>query len=320
MTATLAPSRLVSPRTPTSAFGPCPRPCRCGTFGAARNDQAQRTLGRYTDRHGHFREVVAWSAAEGTVLVVDREVSSGGDRRLVAHLAADEPSTNADLVCSHYLRDVAKSSSRCRLLTPADSRIAPFAQWHADFEHDRDATDADPLERAGSGFRIELVDGTTPKSELRWCRHLTDEVSGGGEPLSLREVVACMQSYEPTCTLTVRALARHRDIGDVSTAILRSELTRVRESPIVLNRRLREVVCATVARQMLSMSEIAIRCGRVKRDRKGNESGETSWLARRIGLLPEGGRSMPTPWIHSDVLALIARSGLGVSPREVELG
>jgi hypothetical protein len=67
------------------------------------------------------------------------------------------------------------------------------------------------------------------------------------------------------------------------------------------------------------MSEIAVRCGRVKRDGKGNVSGETSWLARRIGLLPEGGQSRPTPWIHSDVLALIARDGLGASPREVEL-
>jgi hypothetical protein len=67
------------------------------------------------------------------------------------------------------------------------------------------------------------------------------------------------------------------------------------------------------------MSTIAIRCGRVKRDRRGNESGETSWLARRLGLLPEAGQVMPTPWIHSDVLALIARRGLGVSPREVEL-
>jgi len=28
---------------------------------------------------------------------------------------------------------------------------------------------------------------------------------------------------------------------------------------------------------------------------------------------------MPTPWVHSDVLALIARRGLGLSPREVEV-
>ena len=56
----------------------------------------------------------------------------------------------------------------------------------------------------------------------------------------------------------------------------------------------------------------------MKRDACGNESGETSWLARRLGLLPEGGKERPTPWIHSDVLALIARRGLGLSPREVE--
>ena len=87
----------------------------------------------------------------------------------------------------------------------------------------------------------------------------------------------------------------------------------------MLNRRLRLLVLAKVERRELSMSEIAIRCGRVKRDRRGNESGETSWLARRLGLLPEGGQSTPTPWIHTDVLALIARSGLDVSPREVEL-
>ena len=68
----------------------------------------------------------------------------------------------------------------------------------------------------------------------------------------------------------------------------------------------------------LSMSEIAIRCGRTKRDRKGNQSGDTSWLARRVGLLPDAGQSTPTPWVHSDVLGLIARQGLDISPLEVE--
>jgi hypothetical protein len=67
------------------------------------------------------------------------------------------------------------------------------------------------------------------------------------------------------------------------------------------------------------MSEIALRCGIVKRDRRGKVSGETSWLARRIGIMPEGGETEITPWIHSDVLAVIARKGLGISPREVEL-
>ena len=70
---------------------------------------------------------------------------------------------------------------------------------------------------------------------------------------------------------------------------------------------------------LIAMSEIALRCGVVQRDRRGNLSGETSWLARRIGVMPEGGRAEITPWVHSDVLGTIAREGLGISPREVEL-
>jgi hypothetical protein len=66
-------------------------------------------------------------------------------------------------------------------------------------------------------------------------------------------------------------------------------------------------------------SEIALRRGRVKRDARGNISGETSWLARHIGQMPEGGEDRPCPWIHTDVLARIARDGLCISPHEVEL-
>ena len=103
-------------------------------------------------------------------------------------------------------------------------------------------------------------------------------------------------------------------------AALRAELNRVDASPIVLNRGLRDAVLAAVKERGLTMERIAIRCGRVKRDARGAESGETSWLARRIGMLPEAGKTAPTPWVSSDVLALIALNGLGVSPREVELG
>src|SRR5664280_1647947 len=39
--------------------------------------------------------------------------------------------------------------------------------------------------------------------------------------------------------------------------------------------------------------------------------------ARRIGQLPEGGEEQPTPWIHSDVLALVVSQGLGASPHEI---
>jgi hypothetical protein len=200
-------------------------------------------------------------------------------------------------------------------------------------EAERTAGDAQPVDGRGCRYRVELVHSGMSIPELRWCRRPPgplradgepipagrEPLSADGEPVSMREVVASLESYEPIRTLTVRALSLHGGAGEVSTTVLRAELARVQESPIVLNRRLREAVLEAVEHQALSMSEIAIRCGRVKRDRRGNESGETSWLARRLGLLPEGGQSTPTPWIHSDVLALIARSGLGLSPREVEL-
>ena len=62
------------------------------------------SLGRYTDRDWPRREVVAGRRGDGSVLVVDRDALTLGDRRLVAHLAADEPAENAALVCAHYLQ------------------------------------------------------------------------------------------------------------------------------------------------------------------------------------------------------------------------
>lgn len=61
-----------------------------------------------------------------------------------------------------------------------------------------------------------------------------------------------------------------------------------------------------------------MRCGRTKCNGDGSVSGEASWLSRRIGVLAEGGRDESTPWVHSDVLALIAREGLDPCPVEVE--
>lgn len=280
----------------------------------------QRVLGRYADQRGRAREVITRGGAAGSTLVVDRDRATHGDPRLVAHLAADEPHENAALICERYLEDPAETRRGCRPLTPEDARIAPFAEPADGDGEDCSHEQAQPADRRGCRYRLELVHSGMSIPELRWRRHLPRAGGEGeGEVVSAREAVAALESYEPVCALTRGALARHAGGEEVSTAVLRMELARVRESPIVLNRRLREVVLATIARQELSMSEIALRCGRVKRDRRGNESGETSWLARRLGLLPEGGRSEPTPWIHSDVLALIARRGLDVSPREVEL-
>jgi hypothetical protein len=174
------------------------------------------------------------------------------------------------------------------------------------------------VESKQATFRLERLASRMSIPELRW----TQIPRGGSEVqvASLRECIATVEDYEPLCWVTRAAVERYEPDLTVSTTTLRAELTRVLASPIILNRGLREAVLELVRSECSSLSEIAIRCGRVKRDSRGNESGETSWLARRIGILPEGGQREPTVWVHSDVLGLIARDGLGISPREVELG
>ncbi len=317
MTSTLSSTSTVQRRTTERETGASARRRRARRQRERSADGDRRPLGRYTDRDGRAREVVARRGAAGSVLVMDRDCATHDDRRLVAHLAADEPAENAALVCNRYLEDGAQSPRRCRLVTAEDARDVPFAaQREAEVSAEPAPHDAPCFDDLGSCYRLELVQSGMSIPELRWCRR---RAPTGCEPVSVREAIAAMESYEPVRALTIRALALHAGAGEVSTTVLRAELARVQNSPIVLNRRLREVVLEEVERERLSMSEIAIRCGRVKRDHRGNESGETSWLARRLGLLPEGGRSTTTPWIHSDVLGLIARHGLGISPREVEL-
>jgi len=279
-------------------------------------------LGRYIDAGGRAREVIAGRRGDGCVLVVDRDELTLGDLRLVALLGAEESAENAALVCDHYLRD--ERRGRCRRVGaedltgrrhPGEEACEPGgAVYKTALVGHRASARGDVV------YRLELVRTETAARELRWCRRLRRGGPAAPVPLCLRETVGALERYEPVCELTCRALRRYRDDASVSTTVLRGELERLRESPIVLNRKLREAVLVASERHGLSLSEIAFRCERVKRDSRGNASGDTSWLARRVGILPESGSSRPTPWVHSDVLALIAREGLGISPREVELG
>jgi hypothetical protein len=278
-----------------------------------------RLLDRYTNHDGARREVLTLDGAGDSMLVVDRDARSRGDRRLVAHLGPDEPRENAGIVCAEYLARSASEPLRCRALRPEDLNAVPGAGHHHDGVRDGAPPTVLAAFRAAPRpvrFRLCASMAERQPPQLRWSRC---EAPGVASVVSLREAIAELESYEPLTTETSSAIAPGRQLPGVSTSILRAELKRVLESPIVLNRGVREVVLARVGSGELSMSEIAIRCGRVKRDPAGNVSGETSWLARRLGLLPEGGKTEPTPWIHSDVLALIARSGLGIAPREVEL-
>jgi hypothetical protein len=284
-----------------------------------RREDGSRRLARYLDESDRPREVIASPGFAGSVLVVDRDADTLGDRRLVAHLAADEPRKNAAIVCDCYLEDAQLSGPRCRPLSTEDLSAQPFAEneIRSDWSAAQQACGPELLDRDGHVHRLELVQTGMSIPELRWRRFSPGQTQG--RSVSIREVVGALESYEPVRTLSRSALARHRPDPAISVTVLRAEFERVLESSIVLNRGLREAVVSAIAVEDLTMSEIATRCGRVKRDNRGNESGETSWLARRLGLLPEGGHEAPTPWIHSDVLGLISRSGLGISPREVEL-
>jgi hypothetical protein len=274
-------------------------------------------LGRYRDRQGRARELLALPGRGGSVLVLDRDALTLRDRRLVAHLAADEPLENAELVCNHYLRDT--KGRWCRRMRAEDLRIPPLACEVDRGRDDLNCQDGLVAGRDGNFYRLSLVRGERCVPQMRWCRAALRSDDPCREQTSLREVVGVVEDYEPMRTLTEQAIALHDKDHDVSVTRLRSELERLQGSPVVLNRRLRETVLDTVDREGTSMSEIALRCGVVKRDRRGNLSGETSWLARRIGVMPEGGEKAITPWIHSEVLGTIARKGLRISPREVEL-
>lgn len=319
----------------TVAISPTPSPRSRSHAGRSRprslppRRAARAVLGRYTDDASRPREIVARSAHAGSVLVLDRDALTLGDQRLVAHLAADEPAGNAALVCRHYLSD--PHGRWCRPVSPEDLRApgpgtglarelsAPSGHRQlADRESEEAArVDSALLDRRGRSYRLGLTRERLSIPELRW---FCAERGAERRPVSVREVIAHLESYEPVRAHTIGALQRHHEDPKISVAVLRAELERIDASRIILNRALRHAVLRTVQTQGISMSEIALRCGRVKYDARGNASGETSWLARRVGISPEGGECEPTPWVHSDVLALIARAGLGISPREVELG
>lgn len=280
-----------------------------------------RTLGgplaSYVNAEGRTRELLALPGHAGSVLVLDRDAVTLCDRRLVVHLAADEPRENAELVCRHYLEDV--YGHWCRRVRPEDLEIAPFAYDECAASSDFLASDTEVVDTHGNVYRLRALSGERSSSQLRWCRHSSGAEDSERERIGVRNVVAALESYDPVRTITELAIARHRNDPNVIVTRLCAELERLCVSPVVLNRGLREAVLDAVEHRDMSMSEIAMRCGIVKRDCRGKTSGETSWLARRIGIMPEGGEKTITPWVHTDVLAVIARKGLGISPREVEL-
>jgi hypothetical protein len=299
----------------TTTTAPPPHTRQATPLQPAAGARRTRSLGSYIALDSEqTREVVSLQRPDGSTLVVDYQLGTLSDGRLVAHLAPDEPPENAQVVCELYLADDTKG--RCRAVTREDFDLTRHATPPPPGADAPTAVDAVKVAE-GHVYRIRELPTLETMGELRWTRSREPGREFGFDAVSFRDVVAAVEAYEPARTITTQALARHS--GNLSTRRLREEYERLIGSPIVLNRGLREAVQRELRVGVLSMSEIALRCGRVKRDTRGNISGETSWLARRIGQMPEGGEQKPGPWIHSDVLALIARDGLGVCPREVEL-
>jgi hypothetical protein len=275
-------------------------------------------LGRYTEPSGRLREVVARAGAYGSVLVIDRDAPTLCDWRLVAHLAQDEPPGNAQRVCDQYMAD--RTRGCCRRVSADDLQALPMLETATPLDH---GGPSGVVDGRGRRYCLGPVRMGRSVAELRWrtCASATTRAArDAADLLSLREVIGATEAYEPARAITIEALARYERDPEVSVCVLRGELQRMDASRIVLNRGLREAVLSAITTRDLTMNEISIRCGRMKRDGRGNVSGETSWLARRLGLAPEGGCRSPSPWIHSEVLALIARKGIGISPCDVELG
>src|SRR5579872_859048 len=105
-------------------------PARAGRPRAVERERIavrQCLLARYIDRDGRQREILSRPARAGSTLVLDRDLATGGDRRLLAHLAADEPGENATIVCRDYLRDSRPRELRCRALHVEDADADPLA-------------------------------------------------------------------------------------------------------------------------------------------------------------------------------------------------
>lgn len=321
MTALSSPSRLDSADSGRDRVRTRGNPCRrrSQTRPSRRGRACKPTrLGTYRDDHGRLRELVALNGHAGSVLLVDRDAATLCDRLLLAHLAHDEPGINVELVCRDYL--TRPERPRCRRLLPTDLSTCPAGERPSPgLPRGRRPRDTRSVNVHGWVHRLDCGHGGNGRPELRWRRSHSSRSPLGWEPVSLRELVGRLESYEPVRTITAAAIADHRGDRTVSVRQLQGEYRWLCKSPVILNRALREAVLQATTSGRLTMSEIALRCGIVKRDRRGRRSGETSWLARRVGLMPEGGAAHVTPWIHSDVLALIAREGLRMSPHEVEV-
>ena len=150
-----------------------------------RRRSARRPLGADRDPHGRRREIVARPGAHGSLLVIDEDAETLGDRRLVAHLPCDEPAANALLVCRLYLAEPAGRFGRA--VVDEDWRRAPGARPPEPPAPGR-APRATLVDARGRAYRLAPRPDPYGRTELRWTG--TDPSSETTRTVGLREASA----------------------------------------------------------------------------------------------------------------------------------
>ncbi len=172
-------------------------------------------------------------------------------RPLPALLTAEDPALRA---VRRPARDATPSACRAPRSEPVDrlGRSLP------------------PRARASAGCRSPSCAGAGAAGTQHPCRRAGERARG--DRRRSRATSRCARSRCGRLSRAPHAVRSRRPCSGASSPACR----RARSCSTGA---LREAGARDGRAQELSMSEIAIRCGRVKRDRSGNESGETSWLA-----------------------------------------
>ena len=105
------------------------QPDRTQGASSGPDDGRAAELGGYRDDAGRERALITRPGAGGSALVIDQDAGTLADRRLVAHLAADEPAANARIAADLYLGEpdgrFARPLEDRDWLSLPDSRVRP---------------------------------------------------------------------------------------------------------------------------------------------------------------------------------------------------
>ena len=73
--------------------------------------------------------------------------------------------------------------------------------------------DADAFDALGRAYRLDRLETALSIPQLRWRQRVPGYDDGQPRPVSVREAISRLESYQPVCALTQRALAMHRGDG-----------------------------------------------------------------------------------------------------------